>query len=237
MTRRSRMIEQITPGDSVFAIGHVYLEKTNVWILHNTGFLVRTTSGSYYLLAEGVIEKASIRAVFQRPVNVTLYRAVYTAIRLVTDNREIYFVPVEVNPKSLKKPLIFAHISSKETIRKITSLHELKILEECLICGLIRPAEQPQCSNPECAPKLAARRPLDRKKTILIKYLRWGVVVGLLIFVSFSLGDLFAQGFHWSPKTITLLNNLRTPVFVITAIAYLGRAILINMMEKDQHLE
>jgi len=24
---------------------------------------------------------------------------------------------------------------------------------------------------------------------------------------------------------------------VITAIAYLGRAILINMMEKDQHLE
>ena len=99
MTRRTRMIKQLAQGDKVFAIGWVYLKLTNYWkLFYDTGFLVRTSGGSYYLLADGVIEKTGVRAVFQRPVNVTQYRMIVHAVRLMTDSGEIYFFPVDINP-------------------------------------------------------------------------------------------------------------------------------------------
>ena len=112
------------------------------------GLLVRSGDGSYYLLGSDTDKKTSIHGVLPEIERATYRRNTRDYIGLVTGASLFYFFPWEIYIAPGPGPI--SQGKAEYLLEDISASGELPLVRFCRLCNSTRPANEPECSNPDC---------------------------------------------------------------------------------------
>lgn len=226
-----RLMERFTlaEDDTVFAIGYVY-PKLGYLLNRKIQLLIRSGSGTYFLMDRDGTNEIEIRGVLQTTVEHHFGKTPVKLIGLASISDMIYFSPLDLRPAKINKIYIFPKVSAAFMLNTIKELNELILLNQCPICSTTQPADELQCSNPGCQAKLKSIEETSAgariTKVSLIVGGFGGALAGLLIFV-------IALAFAWigdAPPELMAWIREYWWIFPLVpgALGYLGFLLVLN---------